>query len=328
MKVDVHNHALPRPALDLLDRDETYGVTVAGDRWHGGVVGDFTIAPAFFSAEQKLHDLEVGGMDGAVLSVAPMIFYHHIAVGPAEALAREANRGLAEMCAEAPDRLWWMATLPMQDPPRALAVLEEAAGEGCVGVEIATSVNGGYPDEQVFESFWSAVERLGLTVMLHPAFDSDLPSLAPYYLKNVIGHLFETTVAAERLICARTLDRHRDVCVVLVHGGGYLPYQLGRLRHAGGVRRELASAPADPWRYAERLVCDTITHDRDALGYLVGRMGAEHVVLGTDLPFDMADREPLKTLVDAVGEDAARVVAEDTPARLFRLNERSEGSTP
>jgi aminocarboxymuconate-semialdehyde decarboxylase len=102
-----------------------------------------------------------------------------------------------------------------------------------------------------------------------------------------------------------------------VHAGGYFPYQAGRLRHARTTRPELADAPTDPWRYLGQLVPDTITHDRDALAYMVGRVGAENVVLGTDLPFDMATPEPWAALVAAVGEDTARVIAEESPARLF-----------
>jgi aminocarboxymuconate-semialdehyde decarboxylase len=319
MNIDVHNHAIPQAALDVLGADDVFGVSIEGGRWRGGTMGEFAIAPTFFSADAKLAQLRAAGLEGAVLSVAPMIFYYHVDVDPAERLAREANRGLAEMCAQAADRLWWMATVPMQDPDRAVAVLEHAAAEGCVGVEIATSVRGVALDDARHEPFWAAADRLGLPVMLHPAYNTANPALAPFYLKNVIGHQFETTVAAERLICSGVLDRHPGVRVVLVHGGGYLPYQLGRLEHARGVREELAEAPQDPWSYAGRIVCDIITHDPQALSYLVSRMGAANVVMGTDFPFDMAEEQPMALLREAVDADAVRTVAERVPAQLFGL---------
>lgn len=319
MNIDVHNHAIPRPALDVLAADGIYGVRIDNGRWRGGTMGQFTIEPTFHDAGAKLEQLQAVGLDGAVLSVAPMIFYYHVDLAPAERLAREANRGLAEIAAQAPDRLWWMATLPMQDPERAVAVLEEAASAGCVGVEIATSVNGVALDDARYELFWAAADRLGLPVMLHPAYSSAHPMLAPFYLKNVLGHQFETSVAAERLICSGVLDRHPGVRVVLVHGGGYVPYQLGRLKHARGVRKELAESPSDPWAYAGRIVCDIITHDVLALDYLVRRMGAENVVMGTDFPFDMAEHEPMAILREAVDDDAVRTVAERVPAELYGL---------
>ena len=106
---------------------------------------------------------------------------------------------------------------------------------------------------------------------------------------------------------------------MLVHAGGYFPYQAGRLRHARTVRPELSSTPEDPWSYRGQVVTDTISHDRDALRYLVTRMGVENVLMGTDLPFDMATPHPMAALADAVDADTAWRIAEDNPARLFRF---------
>jgi aminocarboxymuconate-semialdehyde decarboxylase len=104
-----------------------------------------------------------------------------------------------------------------------------------------------------------------------------------------------------------------------VHAGGYFPYQVGRLRHAQGVREELADAPADPLRHLDRLFFDIITHDALALEFLVRRVGRDQVVMGTDLPFDMAPPEPMRLLRSAVDEDAARAIAETNPASLYRF---------
>jgi hypothetical protein len=98
-----------------------------------------------------------------------------------------------------------------------------------------------------------------------------------------------------------------------------MPWQAGRLRHAATVRPELADSPSSPGPYAGRIVVDTITHDRMALTYLVERVGAGNVAMGTDLPFDMATPEPVKALDEAVDAETARTIMEETPARLFRL---------
>jgi aminocarboxymuconate-semialdehyde decarboxylase len=154
-------------------------------------------------------------------------------------------------------------------------------------------------------------------VFVHNAYNPPIAGLEDYHLVNVIGNLLETTICAERLVCAGTLDRHPGVRVVLAHGGGYFPFQAGRLRHAKTVRPELADAPADPWDYAGRLIFDTITHDVQALRFLVERAGAENVVVGTDLPYDMAPPRPMDELLAAVGAETAAVVAERNPARLY-----------
>jgi aminocarboxymuconate-semialdehyde decarboxylase len=144
-------------------------------------------------------------------------------------------------------------------------------------------------------------------------------ALGDFYLENVIGFLLETTVAVERLICAGVLDRHPGLELVLVHAGGYFPWQAGRLRHARTVRPELRDSPADPWAYLDRLWLDPITHDPDALRYLVAKVGAERLVMGTDLPFDMAPPEPVAELRAALDdEQAVAAIGVDNPAALYR----------
>lgn len=317
MRIDVHNHAIPQSALDVLERDDVYGVQIEGTRWRGGAHVDFAIVPSFVDPAAKLAELESKGLEGAVVSAAPPLFSYHVAPEAGEALARATNQGLAAFAAYHPDRLRWMAHVPLQSVERAVRVLQEAAQAGAVGVEIATSIAGRRLDEPEFEPFWAVVERLGLPVMIHPAYNEPSRALDGYYLQNVIGNLLETTVAIERLIAAGVLDRHPALQILLVHAGGYFPYQAGRLRHACRVRPELASAPDDPWTYLDRLFFDTITHDLPALRYLIARVGTDRVLLGSDLPFDMATPQPVSALHEAVDGETAHRIAEHNPARLY-----------
>jgi aminocarboxymuconate-semialdehyde decarboxylase len=158
-----------------------------------------------------------------------------------------------------------------------------------------------------------------MALMLHPAYNNPHPGLEGYHLQNAIGNQLETTIAAERLIVTGVLDRHPKLRLLLVHAGGYMPWQAGRLRHAATVRAELADSPPDPHDYFGRIVVDTITHDAAALRFLVERVGADNVAMGTDLPFDMATPGPVAALEEAVDVETARQVMEETPQRLFRL---------
>lgn len=318
MRIDVHNHAMPDSALELLRRDPAYGVRLTGSRWSGGRHVDFEISASFVEPAGKLDELESKGLEGAVVSVAPPLFYYHVDAGRGEEMARAVNTGLAAFCAAAPDRLRWLASVPMQDPDRAVAVLDDAAAEGCVGVEIGTAVGPRRLDEDAFEPFWALAEERRLPVTLHPAYSEGInPALAPFYLENVLGFLFDTTIAIVRLICAGVLDRHPALRLVLLHAGGFFPYQAGRLRHARTVRPELAESPVDPWSYLDRLSFDTITHDQLALEYLVRRVGTDQVVLGSDLPFDMATPQPMEMLRRAVDRETADTIAERNPAALY-----------
>ena len=319
MKIDTHNHAIPDPALDLLRKEKVYRVTIDGDRVQGGNHVGYRLLPSFVDPAAKLAELERGGLEGAVISAAPPTLYYEVEAEAGEAMCLAMNEGLAEFCSRSPDRLRWMAHVPMQAPERAAVILAEAAGAGCVGVEVGSSIAGRRLDEPEFRPFWAQAEALELPVMIHPAYNQPHPGLEPWYLQNVIGNMLETTIAVERLICAGVLDEHPGTRVLAVHAGGYFPYQAGRLRHARAVRPELSGAPEDPWSYRGQVLADTISHDRDALRFLVAKMGAENVVMGTDLPFDMATPHPMAALSEAVDAKTAHQIAEDNPARLFRF---------
>jgi aminocarboxymuconate-semialdehyde decarboxylase len=175
-------------------------------------------------------------------------------------------------------------------------LLAEARAQGCVGVEIATSIAGRRLDAPDFAPFWEAVDTLRIPVMIHPGYNEATSGLREYYLDNVIGNFLETTMAVERLICGRVLDKYSNVRILTVHGGGSFPYAVGRLRHAISVRPELAGAPRDSLSYPGRLFFDTVTHDLRTLSFLVSLVGSDNVVVGTDLPFDMATTDRLGDL--------------------------------
>lgn len=201
----------------------------------------------------KLAELASRGLDSAVISPAPPLFYYEVAASAGEAMSRATNAGLADFCRAAPSRLHWLAHVPMQDPELAAAVLSEARALGSIGAEVGTSVAGRRVDQPEFEPFWAAAEALGMPVLIHPAYNEAQSGLRDYYLDNVIGNLLETTIAIERLVCSRLLDRHPALRLIFVHGGGFFPYGAGRLRHAIGVRAELSGAPADPLVNRDRM---------------------------------------------------------------------------
>ena len=203
-------------------------------------------------------------------------------------------------------------------------MLEEQLGDGCVGVEIGTSAAGRRLDQEEFEPFWDAAERLGQPVTLHPAYTEGVnPALAPYYLENVLGYLFDTTtITIERLLCAGTLERHPDLRLVLLHGGGYFPYQAGRLRHAQNRSRRARRRTGGSVGAPGPLNFDPITHDAAALRFLIERVGPEQVVMGTDLPFDMALEDPIGILLAATDERTAVAIAERNPAALYGWESR------
>jgi aminocarboxymuconate-semialdehyde decarboxylase len=315
---DVHNHAVPRAAVELLRGAEGYPIRVEGAFMEADRVRA-KLTPVFLEPAAKLEQLERAGLEAAVVSGSPALFAYEVDAKRGAALCRAVNAGLAELCAFDRARLRWVAHLPLQDSEAAATLLVEAAEAGAVGAQIGTSVAGTPLADADLDPLWAAAAERDLPLMLHPAYNSPHPGLVGYHLQNAIGNQLETTVAAERLIVTGVLARHPRLRLLLVHAGGYLPWQGGRLRHAATVRPELADAPPDPFAYFGRIVVDTITHDAAALRFLVERVGPDNVAMGTDLPFDMATPEPVAALEEAVDKATARRIMEETPRRLFGL---------
>jgi aminocarboxymuconate-semialdehyde decarboxylase len=317
--IDVHNHVIPDAVLRLGERDSRLGISVGDGLIRSPHHVPFPLLPAFHSPPEKVADLASRDLWGAVISPAPVLFGYDLATDVAVALCEVSNEGMAEFCAHAPDRLHWLANLPMQSPEVAAAMYADAVAAGAVGAAMGTSIAGSRLDEPDFGAFWAQADTIARPVLIHPAFNCGHPALDQWYLQNAIGNPLETTIVVERLICAGVLARHSRVRLLLMHGGGFLPYQTGRLVHARSVRPELVDAPVNAWEFFGQLYFDTITHDAPALRYLVERVGLDHVVLGTDLPFDMALAAPVATLSDALTEAQIQAVAVTNPRRLFGL---------
>jgi aminocarboxymuconate-semialdehyde decarboxylase len=318
MRWDVHNHAVPREAVELLRGASGYPITIEGNAMEADRVRA-ELTPVFTDPAAKLEQLAQVGLDAAVVSGSPALFAYEVDEDRGASLCRAVNSGLAEFCADEPSRLRWLAHVPLQAPDAAAEMLAEAAGAGAVGAQIGTSVAGTPLADAGLDRFWAAAEEHDMALMLHPAYNNPHAGLDGYHLQNAIGNQLETTIAAERLIVTGVLDRHPRVRLLLVHAGGYVPWQAGRLRHAATVRAELANSSPDPYAYFGRICVDTITHDPAALHFLVERVGADNVAMGTDLPFDMATPQPVAALEEAVDSDTARQIMEQTPRRLFRL---------
>ena len=318
MRWDVHNHAVPREAVELLRSGDGYPIDVEGDFMEADRVRA-ELTPVFLDPAAKLRQLERVGLEAAVVSVSPALFAYEADEDRGVYLCGAVNRGLADFCRYEPTRLRWLAHVPLQAPDAAAELLAEAAAAGAVGAQIGTSVAGTPLSDARLDPFWAAAEEHDMALMLHPAYNHPHPGLEGYHLQNAIGNQLETTIAAERLIVTGVLDRHPRLRLLLVHAGGYIPWQAGRLRHAATVRAELADSPPDPYAYFGRIVVDTITHDSASLRFLVERVGAENVAMGTDLPFDMATPEPVAALEEAVEAETAQRTMEETPRRVFRL---------
>jgi len=142
--------------------------------------------------------------------------------------------------------------------------------------------------------------ELNVFVFAHPYYVGAKSGLENYYLTNLIGNPLDATVMLANLMFSGRLDELPDLKIVLAHGGGFIPYQIGRLVHGHSVRSETNSiSKSSPKDLLKRIYFDSLLFEPQALRYLIDLVGADHICIGTDAPFDMADNRPTAT-IDAV----------------------------
>jgi aminocarboxymuconate-semialdehyde decarboxylase len=251
------------------------------------------------------REAEVGVEAVLLCPWVPLLFP---GVAPAAALerCRIQNYALAAIAGARPGRVAALGAVPLQDPALAAAELEAVLDAGLAGVEVPASVGGAYLGEPRFEPFWEAAASAGALVFIHPTTRGFAdPAFAEHYLWNTVGNPLETTICAAQMTMAGVMERHPDLRVLLAHGGGALPALRGRLSHSHTFQPDaMARLGEPPEESIRRFYFDSVTHDAELLGALVGFAGADHVLLGTDYPFDMADPDPVATVRDS-GLDAA-----------------------
>ena len=162
-------------------------------------------------------------------------------------------------------------------------------------------------DEQVCRSelllkLGQKVQDLGVPIFLHPT-NTPITDLMPdFYLSNLVGYPTETALAAAHLMFGGVLEMFPHLHICLAHGGGTLPALLGRLRHGARVRPEIRGTTANaPMDLAGRFYYDSLTHSVRALHFLVEMVGCNRLLLGSDYPFDMRDRDPVVAVNSLVG---------------------------
>lgn len=299
---DLHNHVIPMTVVQAIERyPERFGTRIEvrdGVRYfdsHGRMT---PLKPEFYDATAKVAWMDRVGLDVAAISVGPPIYFYWLEPEHGVEAARLANDGIAQMVAQYPERLRGMAHLPMQDPDAALAELERAVREhGFRAVELGTSIEGVPLSDAKFRKVLRAIEERGMFVFAHPYQCLASGGMDDYYLRNFIGFPLDTTMMAAHLMFSGALDDLKKLRILLAHGGGFLPYQIGRFVHGHRVRAEpKVNHPSPPARLFRRFYFDALTHDAQAARYLLDKVGAQRVVIGTDHPFDMGPEDPLGSL--------------------------------
>jgi aminocarboxymuconate-semialdehyde decarboxylase len=297
--IDAHTHILVEEAELLASRLRSKYPSNAGIDFQGIESRKVNrekfsdIRKGLMDVKTKLVDMDRMGVDMAVLSASPMSYYAWAEGEDAMQLARIQNEAMSEITSHYADRFIALATIPLQDVPLGIAELTYAVETlGHKGVMIQTNFRGRDLDHPIFESFYDQLERLDVPLFLHPHDVAGYERCQDYYLTNLIGNPLDTTIAVSRMLLGGVFERHPGLRICLVHGGGQFPYIKGRLDHGYRERSEVRKgATKEPSAYLGQIWFDTTTHWDPALRFLIQEFGSDHVYLGSDYPFDMADMD-------------------------------------
>ena len=320
MRIDVHAHIFSNAYIDGLRRVFGNDNSPAGQDAQR-LIKWMSTDLRMTDVEGRLEEMEKWGIAMQVLSVP----FHGALVQDKSAavdLTNMANEMILRPARAYPERFRLLLTLPLQFPEFAVEVLDRFAKEpNVVGVALMGTAGGRPLNDPAFFPVYGELERRSLPFLLHPISPPGLDCMLELNLANVVGFMFETTLAATRLVLAGVFERHPKLQMIFPHLGGLAPYLMGRIQW--GYERfpacnENLSAP--PETYFKRFYYDTVCRNVPALRMALSMFGVEHVLFGTDIPFredidlQLQDLDALK-LSDA----ERRAVDADNAARLLGI---------
>ncbi len=324
--IDCHTHILTEEAMKLLGKEapaiapkltpidaDNAVLEVAGTPYRPFPRGGWDV-------ERRFADMDAAEVDMHVLSATPQTYLYDKDTSLAAATSAIQNDQIAKLVKAHPDRFMGIATLPMQASEQAAAELRRAVRTlGLRGAMIGSNVMGKNLDDRSFEPLWATAAELGAFMLIHPNNVAGIDRLRSYYLNNLIGNPLDTTIAAACLVFGGVMERYPKLNVLLVHGGGFVPYQCGRWAHGWHVRPEpKVNVKASPEPWIDRFYYDTILHAKPQLEFLVGSVGPSRVMLGSDYPYDMGTGECVRQVrALSVSDDDKAAILETNAVRLF-----------
>lgn len=324
--VDAHSHFTPRAIVEQLQRSPgSFPHITLRDQGEGRFTFAFPELPPTRPMQTRLWDisgahawLDGQGIDMHVVGAWADVFGYTLPADEAASWSRFLNEATLQAL-DGQARFLPLASVPIQSGAHAVREIEAAHAMGYRGLTIGTFAPGtdidlDHPD---LDGLWATAARLRMPIVLHPLYLYGEPRLARYDLPNAIGRLNDTAIAVSRLLYAGVLTTHADLRMLVVHGGGGVPYALGRLMRNFELHRDEL---ADPRAGFARLSFDSVVYDPAPLRYLVELAGADRVLLGSDYPFPVMDAEP-QAVVRNAGFPSSTVdaILSDNARRLFGI---------
>ena len=333
--IDIHHHFVPEQVIEQGKRHgKALGVEVSEEK-DGSI--HFAFGGRRYGLQQGLTDVEprLALMDKSRIAMAALdpstnILGYDLRGEQAESWCRLYNQCVSEFLEKHPDRFTAMAAVPIQEPSRAARVLEHAVTElGFRGAYIATNVNHRYYESDEFDPFWAMAQDLDVLVFMHPENPAGTELMGSFGLRLVCGNPADTTLSLGMLIYSGVFDRFPKLKLCTCQGGGFFPYHVGRfdrefLTGKQATRRaDRPNAPRCklmPSAYLKNLYFDTLVYDVETLEFLRRKVGAEHLMLGTDFPYVLGDWQGVEKIASlSCAEIEKSAILEGNARKLLKL---------
>lgn len=299
-KIDMHSHFFPKisqqqaanfnaktaPWLKISDNPK-YGDIYIDDKAFRPVYD------ALWDGNIRLELMDKQGLDIQIVCATPVMFGYEEPIVKAEPWCQAKNDLGVAFCEADPKRLKVLAQVPMQDIDAACREVTRAKSIGHVGVQIGNHVGTKNLDDAGILTFLTHCAEEDMPLLIHPWDMMGDERLSKWMLKWLVSMPAETQLGALSLILSGAMEKLPNTLkICFAHGGGSLPYLMGRVdnawQHRDIVREDCPNLPSS---YLNRFYVDSAVFDPEALVFLVNKMGENNVMLGSDTPFPLGEQK-------------------------------------
>ena len=324
--IDVHTHMLDNAWVKLLEK---HGGKYTMKAVYGGLraihldgAPFMTPVPEMFDWELRIKNMDRVGIDVAVTSLScPNVFWggEKISLQAAQIM----NDTMAKAHKQWPERIQFFCSIPWQYPDAALKELKRARKAGAVGVMVLANISGKHLTDPLFAKIWKAIDEAGLPVLIHPTAPPGVKEMdmSQFQLTASIGFTTDTTLAVSRMIYDGFFDRYQKLKIIASHGGGTLPFLIGRLDQCfefiPACRTKIVEKPS---LVARRIFCDSVVFTDEALQMAVNVFGSENVLYGSDYPHTIGDPIGCLARVDRLPHGVRERVRGKNAEKIFNFS--------
>ena len=324
--IDFHNHYYPPGYLKALQSSQSAVEVTIDD--HGNprlhYPGDYNIAvPGQRDLNVREKMLNDHGIDMQVLTLTTP-GTHVESPANAAKLASLVNDEFAEGIAAKPGRFSALATLPLNDPAASVKELDRACRElHFRGAMLFSNVNGMALADPRFEPLYELANDLEAVLYIHPTHPVGVEAMTDFWLMPLVGFLFDTTLAASKLVFAGIPEKYPKITWVLTHLGGAIPYLAERLDRGHRAFKECrVNIQRPPSEYLKRFYFDTVNFDTHSLELAISFAGADHLLAGSDYAHQIGSPRLMLDSIRGLNvseEDRAGILGGNA-ARLLKID--------